>query len=267
MTKHISELNYAFAVGKIRATERFLIKEEVFQEAISADLDSALRLFAESGRYSDELLRAQNSPQIEEALEKEATKLKKLASELILEDDLLQLLDLSSPQRLESAIAHCNHTFLKDYLMHLADMHNIKTFLRLRILEEPQDVLIKHLVFAGFIKRETFIEVYPLELGVFLHRLEYVYNGSRLVDYAYFLREAIEIAQQKRSFIMLEKSINDFLIQALRPAKYLSFGPGPVLAYYFAKSNEINLIRMIILAKLNNLPAELVQERLNNVYA
>jgi len=40
-----------------------------------------------------------------------------------------------------------------------------------------------------------------------------------------------------------------------------------VLAYYLAKVNEINLMRLIILAKLNGLPADLVKERLNNVYA
>jgi len=81
------------------------------------------------------------------------------------------------------------------------------------------------------------------------------------------LGEAIRKLERESSFVALEKEINDFLIQILKPAKYLSFGPEPILAYYFAKVNEINLIRMIILAKLNNVPSDLVKERLNNVYA
>jgi V/A-type H+-transporting ATPase subunit C len=90
---------------------------------------------------------------------------------------------------------------------------------------------------------------------------------NTVIDYAYFLKEAIENVEKDRSFLAFEKSASDFLIQILKPAKYLSFGPEPVLAYYFARVNEINLIRLIILAKLNNVSGELVKERLNGVYA
>jgi V/A-type H+-transporting ATPase subunit C len=67
--------------------------------------------------------------------------------------------------------------------------------------------------------------------------------------------------------VALEKASHNFLMQALKPAKYLSFGPEPILAYYFAKVNELNLIRMIVLAKLNAVSLDLVKERLNTVYA
>ena len=65
----------------------------------------------------------------------------------------------------------------------------------------------------------------------------------------------------------LEKAICDFLMRELRTAKYVTFGPEPVVAYYFARVNEINLMRMIILAKLNNFSSEFVKERLNLTYA
>ncbi len=100
-----------------------------------------------------------------------------------------------------------------------------------------------------------------------MHRLKYVHKRGRVIDYAVFLEDAINRLMQHKSFVALEKAINDFLIQVLKPAKYLSFGPEPVIAYYLAKVNEINLIRLVILAKLNNLPADLIKERLNNVYA
>ncbi|MBM3254723.1 MAG: hypothetical protein FJZ08_00250 [Candidatus Omnitrophica bacterium] len=267
MAQHISELDYTFAIGRIKALERFLIKEAVFQEAINADLDSALRLFVESGLFDEELLRVKDSVQLEQALEKESAGLKKLIAELVLDKGLLKLLDLSTAEKLREALINCGSRFLKNYLMHLADMHNIKTFLRLRILEEPLEALVRHLSFEGFIKKDAFAQAYVLELGAFMHLLEYVYNGSRMIDYAYFLRGAIEKAKQEKSFVVLEKAINDFLVGALRPVKYFNLGPEPVLAYYFAKDNEIKLMRMIILAKLNALPAKLLQERLNSVYA
>ncbi len=265
--KKISPLDYAFAVGRIRALEKSLIKEEVFSEAIESGLNEALRLFVESDLYSDELLHIQDSRQLEGALDQETLKLKKLISELLLDKGLLGLIELNTLQCAENVLQGYPNKFLEDYLMQLIDMHNIKTFLRLYLLKEPKEKLQMHLTCEGFMKKEIFLQLYEQDLSAFLYRLEYVYQRNRVVNYAFYLGEAIQGLTGKNTFVYLEKAINDFMIQALKPAKYLTFGPEPVLAYYFAKVNEINLIRMIILAKLNYISAQLVKERLNNVYA
>ncbi len=259
--------SYIFSVGRVRALEKFLIKEEVFGQALDADAAEALRLFAESDLYSEELLHVKNSPQLENVLEQELRKLKSLISDLLADKELLSFIELDTAGRIQDIIDNCRSEFLRDYLRHLADMHNIKTFLRLYILKEPQDALERHLIYAGFIRKEDFLKLYSADLATFLNRLEYVGVHGRIVDYAYYLREPIEKAQKEGSFISLEKAISDFLIQVLKQAKYISFGPEPVLAYYLAKVNEINLMRMIILAKFNNLAEESAKERLNNVYA
>jgi V/A-type H+-transporting ATPase subunit C len=263
----VSPLDYAFAVGKIRALEGFLIKAEVFEEAMESGLDEALRLFAEADLYSDELLRVKDSRQLEAVLNQELLKLKKLVSELLLDKELLRLLDLNPMECIEEILKSFPGEFLQDYLLHLIDMHNIKTFLRLYILGEPQEELQRRLSCQGFIKKEDFLGLYSQDLSAFLNRLEYVNKRHQIIDYAFYLREAIKKLKEDNSFAALEKEINDFLIQVLKPAKYFIFGPEPVLAYYFAKINEINLMRMIILAKINNLPVSLVKERLNSVYA
>ena len=54
--KKTSPLSYTFAVGRIKALEKFLIKSEVFEEAVELDMPEALRLFVESDLYSEELL-------------------------------------------------------------------------------------------------------------------------------------------------------------------------------------------------------------------
>jgi V/A-type H+-transporting ATPase subunit C len=266
-TKKTSPLNYAFAIGKIKARERYLIRQEVFEEAIEAELGEALRLFVESGLYSDELLHIENSRQLEAILKKAMLGLKKEISELVLDKVLLGLLDLDGKKCADYILQNFQSRFLEDYLRHLLDMYNIKTFLRLYILGEPQEVLEKNILCGGFIKKEVFLNFYSQDLMAFITRLEYVHKHDQIIDYAYFLKEAIEKAQEERSFVLLEKAMNDFLIEVLKPAKQITFGPEPVLAYYFAKVNEINLVRMVILAKLNNLSKELVKERLNFVYA
>lgn len=264
--KRQSPLSYAFAVGKIRAQEKFLLKQEVFEEAIESSLAEALRIFAESV-YSDELLHVKDSQQLEAILSEEAGNLKKLATELLLDKKLLCLLEMADIRGICRICAAYKSPFLNDYIMHVIDMHNIKTFLRLYILHEPQEKLNLALTCEGFIKRNDLIKLYPLGLTAFLNRLEYVHQHNRTIDYTYYLGEAVQKTVKEESFLYLEKAINDFLIQVLKPAKYLVFGPEPILAFYFAKMNEINLMRLIILAKLNNIPNVLVKERLNSVYA
>jgi len=260
--------NYAFAIGKIRALENFLIRREVFEEAIESNLSDALRLFVESDFYADELLHIKDSGQLEIALSQELQKQKKLVTDLMLDKNLLRLIELNTLECVDDVLKSYPSQFLQDYFMHLIDLHNIKTFLRLYILKEPKDKLENLLKpCAGFIKKDTFLKLYDKDLSVFLNRLEYVHKRGRILDYASILREPIQKLQQENSFVALEKATNDFLIQVLKSAKYLSFGPEPLLAYYFAKVNEINLMRMIILAKLNNVSNDLVKERLNNVYA
>lgn len=266
MPTRISPLDYAFAVGRVRALEKFLIKEEVFLEAIDASLSEALELFTESGLYGEEFLHIKHIRDLEEALAQETDKLKKEIKGMLLDKRLRDLLEPESIERLHRIAGDCRSEFLYNYIMHLTDMHNIKTFLRLYVLREPLEELKKRIVRAGFIARETFITFYPQELPAFFNKLEYARKGWTVVSYAAYLREAAGKMEKERSFIALEKAVNDFLITVLRPAKYLSFGPEPVLAYYFARVNEMNLIRLIITAKLNGLPAELVKERLNAVY-
>lgn len=263
----ISALNYIYAIGKIRALENFLIKQEVFTQALESTLAEALRLFVESDLYSDELLHIKDSQHLEDLLNQELLKLEKLLSELILDKELLKLLKQDNLKHYAEILKKFPSPFLEDYFLHFVDMHNIKTFLRLYLLKEPEEKLKISLTYTGFLPRQDFLKLYNQDLAIFLNRLEYVHRRQQIIDYAYYLKEAIQKIATENSFVALEKAIHDFLIQILKPAKYICFGPEPLLAYYFAKQNEINLIRMIILAKLNNVPVDLVKERLNAVYA
>jgi V/A-type H+-transporting ATPase subunit C len=265
--KKVSVTSYVFAIGKIRVLEKFLIKQEVFEEAIEANLGEALRLFVESDLYSDELLHVKNSQELEGALNQELLKLRKLVEDLLLDKGLRGLLNFDNLETTLAISRKYKSEFLQDYFRHLADMHNIKTFLRLYVLQEPLEKLRSLLIWEGFVEKDTFLKLYEQDLAIFLSRMEYVHRHNQIIDYASILREPVNKLRKENSFVALEKAMHDFLIHVLKPAKYISFGPEPVLAYYFAKINEINLIRMIILSKFNNIPVDLVKERLNGVYA
>jgi V/A-type H+-transporting ATPase subunit C len=55
-------------------------------------------------------------------------------------------------------------------------------------------------------------------------------------------------------------------MKLIRDAKYVTFGPEPILAYIYAKESEIKNLRIIMVGKINNIPSEVIRERLREVY-
>jgi V/A-type H+-transporting ATPase subunit C len=52
----------------------------------------------------------------------------------------------------------------------------------------------------------------------------------------------------------------------LRKAKYIVFGPEPVFAYALAKKRELQLFRLLGVGKLNQIPAEMLKQRMSETY-
>lgn len=263
----VSPLNYAYAVSRVRVLENSLIGREIFRQAAEADAADALKLLAEQGRYGERLLHAGDSGELESALAEEKRKLLSLIDSLLLDKRLLPLLDADS---LGAVVAVRNGDpglFLEDYLDHVIDLHNIKTCLRLRAAGETKARLAEILVAGGFLEKGFFIRSYDGKLDDWLHGLDRADKRGTRIRYGRFFREAIEEVEKHRSFAALERRINDFLIGTLKPARTMVFGPEPLLAYCRARMNEMDLIRLVVLSKMNLVPAERIQSRLNDVYA
>lgn len=77
-------------------------------------------------------------------------------------------------------------------------------------------------------------------------------------------REAIEKLDDSTS--AFEKWCDDLVMNTIKPAKYKPFGLEPIVAYYIAKEAEIKTVRIILSAKLNHLPADIIRERVRELY-
>ena len=69
-----------------------------------------------------------------------------------------------------------------------------------------------------------------------------------------------------KSMSAFEKWCDDSLTGALQSQKWEPFTVGPVVAYILARQNEIKAVRMILSAKVNDLPEEIIKERLRMMY-
>ncbi len=59
---------------------------------------------------------------------------------------------------------------------------------------------------------------------------------------------------------------DDLIITRMRSELYHSFGLGPIAAYVLARENEIKSVRIILSAKLNGFPEEIIRERVRETY-
>lgn len=258
----IKREDYAFAVGKIRALETRLVKRGIFEEIIGASpVDEALKILSEAGDYSEEVMRIKGSTDLESILKKESDKNAAEVRKLLLEEKLLEPLMALEDDLIESLelATRCKNLFLTDYLRRFIDLANIKASLRMVNLGRSKDALAKILFIGGCIDRDNFLKSFTQPLHIFI-------SNFRYTPYAEVVREGVEYFQRRNSFLRLERKVDDYLTCFLKKAKYIAFGPEPILAYYLARHNEIKLIRLVIVGKLNDLPKEEILERLNETY-
>ena len=52
----------------------------------------------------------------------------------------------------------------------------------------------------------------------------------------------------------------------IRNARLVTIGVEPLIAWLFAKETEIRNVRMIMTGKINNLPMDMIRERLRETY-
>ena len=67
-----------------------------------------------------------------------------------------------------------------------------------------------------------------------------------------------------RSKIDLET--DNAFINRIKDAKLEVFGPLPIIAYLYAKENEVKNLRLILVGKENNLPISAIRERMRMNY-
>ncbi len=76
--------------------------------------------------------------------------------------------------------------------------------------------------------------------------------------------DAVDMLEKSTS--AFEKWCDDLIMDCILPAKYKAFSVDPMVAYYLAKDAEIKTVRIILSAKLNHLPSEIIRERVRALY-
>jgi vacuolar-type H+-ATPase subunit C/Vma6 len=256
-----SRLNYAYAVGRVHALEKYLVEQAVFREATEAtDFLAALKIIYDAGNFPEDLITLKNSEELDAFVRQEEEKLGRLLTEILLEKDILEVFWLKEYAEVALGLARkSGYPFIRDYIRHVIDLGNLKVLVRAKYLGLSQENFEKRLFEGGWLEAKFLQECYPLSFGEIGEELRTSFYGD-------VWERGTDILESRETFIGLEKGIEDFLMGYLRGAKKFTFGPEPVFAYGEAKRKEFALIRLVGVGKMNLVPPEWLKERIGETY-
>jgi V/A-type H+-transporting ATPase subunit C len=169
------------------------------------------------------------------------------------------ILDQGLYSALKELVAELEDRYLSEMLEAEIDLININTFLRVKKMGRNAKFLETVLINGGSLDRSFFMDAMGEPVSSFADKL-----SSGRYD-----RVAVEGVQSwidTGSSTVLEKLSDDFLLNMAKKGKYAAFGVLPIIGYLKAKENEVKIVRMIMVGKINGIPADNLRERLRDVY-
>ena len=148
-----------------------------------------------------------------------------------------------------------------EYVQKAIDLYNMKTLFRVRAMGDRagRGLLRSALAGGGGIAPGDYVDWLPKSDDAVAAAFHFKFFGDAV-------KIGLEDHDRSGHWALLEKLSDDILLEHVKKAKYVVFGPEPLFAYLCAKENELRQIRVILTGKLNRLPGDEIQKRLRVCY-
>lgn len=174
-----------------------------------------------------------------------------------------QLIDIILDKRFCSIINEISETsgnkFLDEFTNKYIDLKNIELFMRLKIQNREEALLEKGFINGGLLEKYRFVDSFRKDISDFAESLKHT-------DYGTIIKEAVKGYEEDKSFVNLDKLSYDHLNDYIQTAKRISLGPEPIFAYFWAKKNNAQVIRSVMVGKLNKVEPEHIRKMIRNLY-
>ncbi|MEK7812632.1 MAG: V-type ATPase subunit [Candidatus Desantisbacteria bacterium] len=164
-----------------------------------------------------------------------------------------QIIDKIMWKYLTSEAKKSKNTFLITYYQKQIDLINIHTFIRLTHAQSETDYLQQMLFDDGSISKDFFLKLFSKSWDIF----------SEIKDYQDLVMDGWA---EERLFWKYEVVSDNHILNYLKQANLIFFGPEPLIRYYLLKEMETNLLRIVFVAKLNHLSEDKIRMRLRANY-
>lgn len=169
------------------------------------------------------------------------------------------ILDKFMFAHMRQIVKHIDNNFINKYVSILIDLTNIKTLLRVKNLNKEIAFFRELLIEGGTISNKTFNELY-------LESFEDISRRLSSTQYENMIKDSMDFFAKSNSLALLEKNIDNYLMDYMKKAKFMNLGPEPIVTYMYARETEIRNIRIILVGKLNKVSESLIRERLRDSY-
>ena len=146
-----------------------------------------------------------------------------------------------------------------NYVQDMIDFTNIASLIRLKKqnkdIEFCKDVILEN----GNIKKDDILAAFNDSIDDMMDR----FKDSKISN---SLIKGLDSYKETSSLSILEKYKDDYLMDLNKASKYINIGPEPIFSYIVAKETEIKTLRIILVAKLNNLSPDVIRERVRELY-
>ncbi|MDY2919111.1 MAG: V-type ATPase subunit [Anaerococcus sp.] len=149
---------------------------------------------------------------------------------------------------------------LTEFTREEIDLVNIVSLLRVKSQDESLDLLKESLIDGGFISMDKFIDYFSYDINRIREAMTNTNVGKYVKD---ILKDDRNIDEM---IMALEKVIDDHLTDFTIDSKMVTFGPEVLMNFLISKEIEIKNLRILLVAKQNNLDKDLSLERLRKSY-
>jgi len=177
-------------------------------------------------------------------------------------DDSYQLdlfLDQSYFKKILKMSKLVKNDFVETYLRMSIDIVNIKMLLRLINWDNSSLNYNDIFLLGGFIPKDKLVALKNKSLDEVVEILKF--SG-----YHDLLKKGVSAFKKENSFLLLEKLLDNKIMYHMKKAKKIAFGPEPLFAYFWAKMNNAQLIRTIMIGKMNDVDEIVIRDRLRELY-
>lgn len=154
------------------------------------------------------------------------------------------VLDRACYQEMSQNAKEMDEPFLQMMVQAQVDIRNLKTFVRIKYMGKNVDFFKKAFLDGGSVPMELYTSSFDDSYGAIADKLS-----------PYGLKQAMSEGgsrvKEKGDFSALEKLCTEYVIKLNRNARYQTFGIPPIAWYWYAKSVELDNLRVILLGKKN----------------
>lgn len=243
----------SFVKAKIQEKDFDEVKN-MFVPYAKYSFEELKQFFSEETSWLEEKNLSKNEKYLEETIKKTINSALSIYAETENPIFIDSCIDKAFYEYLQTVLPDAKNSFVNEYYELEIDLKNIRTYLRVIILEKTE-LFEKLYLQGGKLGQEKFSGNFE----EFLSLLE-------KTNYFDLVKKAIEAFVETKSFLELEQNADVILLNHMLKARYINLGIEPLFAFFWIKENNAQVIRTIMVNKLNNLEPAEIRKKIRKLY-